>query len=139
MAPAPLGGAMLGYRARRAQEDDDVSPLDLESPRWAELETHFGDGGEVPLAIERWLGARGRDLERDEYGELFELFLHQLSITSCAYAVVPWLVHGLAESAPELALEITPASTIRGDSRSRRPRSNPTTSGPLDTARTKQL
>jgi len=72
--------------------------LALTDPRWASLGPFFGEGADIPRAIERWLGSMGTDAEQDAYFDhLFELFLHQETITDAAIAVVPWLMHACTQ------------------------------------------
>ena len=48
--------------------------------------------------IEEWLKSIGKESEEDVYVEgLFEIFLHQLTITNAAFAIVPWLMHACAQ------------------------------------------
>lgn len=75
--------------------------LELADSRWSGLTCFFGEAADIPKAIERWLDSLGSDPERDAYFDgLRELFLHQLTITNAAFAVVPWLLHACAQSGP---------------------------------------
>ena len=67
--------------------------LPLDSPRWIELDTFFGNPERVPVVLAEWVDAVGFDEATTIYQrDLFNLFLHQGTITNVAYAVVPWLV-----------------------------------------------
>lgn len=67
--------------------------LPLNDPRWAELTTFFGDPEEAPKVLSEWISAIGFDQELVIYRrDLFDLFLHQVTITNAAFAIVPWLV-----------------------------------------------
>jgi len=80
--------------------------LPLDDPYWHELRTQFGDAGGVPALLRAWQSSIGSDGEKDAYSELFEHYLHQLSISSCSYAVVPHLVAHLARCALSRRIEI---------------------------------
>jgi hypothetical protein len=70
--------------------------LPLNSERWNELVSFFGTPADVTRAIAHWREACGFDQDWDIYsGELFQPYLHQGTITSIAYAVVPWIAHTL--------------------------------------------
>lgn len=66
--------------------------LDLGSHRWTELRSHFTGEAAVPELIAAWKHAIGTPSEDEAYDVLFEHYLHQLTILSCAYAVVPHVV-----------------------------------------------
>ncbi len=67
--------------------------LPLNDVRWGHLTTFFGYSEDLPNVLGEWLGAIGFDQEYLIYGrELFDMFLHQATITNAAFAVVPWLV-----------------------------------------------
>lgn len=67
--------------------------LALESPRWAELTTFFGSPEDVPVILGEWLNAIGSDRELGVYYDrLFDVLLHQATITNAAFAIVPWIV-----------------------------------------------
>ena len=70
--------------------------LDLNSSRWSQLESHFGEGASVPRLVESWKAAIGTPAENETYEVLFEHYLHQLTILACAYAVVPHVVSALS-------------------------------------------
>lgn len=68
--------------------------LALDDRRWGYLTTFFGEPEDVPKVLGEWLLSIGSDQEDTIYREdLFDLFLHQATITNAAIAVVPWLVH----------------------------------------------
>lgn len=68
--------------------------LPLDDDRWGCLTTFFGEPEDVPKVLREWLLSIGSDQEDTIYREdLFDLFLHQATITNAAFAVVPWLVH----------------------------------------------
>jgi len=67
--------------------------LPLDSPRWSELDTFFVQGEKVPTILREWVDAVGFDQEMTIYlRDLFNLYLHQGTITNVAFAVVPWIV-----------------------------------------------
>jgi hypothetical protein len=67
--------------------------LSLDDDRWERLTTFFGSPKELPNVLKQWLASIGTDEEATIYGrDLFDLFLHQATITNAAFAVVPWLV-----------------------------------------------
>jgi hypothetical protein len=68
--------------------------LPLDDEKWRCLTTFFGEPENLPAVIKKWLEAIGTDQEITIYYQyLFDLFLHQVTITNAAFAVVPWLVH----------------------------------------------
>ena len=69
--------------------------LSLKSPRWSKLKWHIDSLPSPPALIARWTAAIGTRAERPAYDRLFEQYLHQLTILSCAYAVVPHVVSAL--------------------------------------------
>lgn len=79
-----------------------VRPLALDNPRWATLSAHFDNGATdgdlpaVPTLIAEWQTALGTYAEEYAYVPLRESYLHQQTILSIAYAVVPHLVTHLA-------------------------------------------
>jgi hypothetical protein len=75
----------------RFQENLLMLPLD--DARWACLTTFSGKPEDVPQVLREWLASVGTAQEDTIYGrDLFDLFLHQATITNAAFAVVPWLV-----------------------------------------------
>ena len=67
--------------------------LSLNDDRWRFLTTFFGKPDELPTVIGEWLASIGSDQEQTIfYRDLFDLFLHQATITNAAFAVVPWIV-----------------------------------------------
>lgn len=75
--------------------------LPLSSPRWSELDTFFGKPEQVPVVLREWVDAIGFDQEQEIYSrDLFDLFLHQGTITNVAFAVVPWIVEACRHAVP---------------------------------------
>ena len=67
--------------------------LRLDDDRWTNLTTFFGEPESLPLVLGRWLQSIGSEEERNIYHcDLFDLILHQTTITNAAYAVASWLV-----------------------------------------------
>ena len=67
--------------------------LPLADERWGQLTTFFGKPENVPKVLGEWLASIGFDQEETIYQrDLFNLFLHQGTITNVAFAIVPWLV-----------------------------------------------
>jgi hypothetical protein len=67
--------------------------LALDDIRWERLRTFFESGQELPKVLKQWLASIGSEEEATIYGrDLFDLFLHQATITNAAFAVVPYLV-----------------------------------------------
>jgi hypothetical protein len=57
------------------------------------LTTFFGNPEDLPKVLGAWLASIGSDQEVTIYrDDLFDLFLHQATITTAAFAAVPWLV-----------------------------------------------
>jgi hypothetical protein len=67
--------------------------LPLDDERWRQLTTFYESPEALPGVLADWLAAVGSDDEILFYRrDLFDLFLHQATITNAAFAVVPWLV-----------------------------------------------
>lgn len=80
--------------------------LSLNDDRWPLLTTFFGRSEDLPRILSEWLASIGFDHERTIYHrDLFNLFLHQGTITNAAFAVVPWLVHVCATCETRFAVE----------------------------------
>jgi hypothetical protein len=80
--------------------------LPLDSPRWNELNPFYGQPEDVPIVLADWLQSIGFDQEPTIYWDrLFQLFLHQGTITNLAYAVVPWLVEAATVRCSPLAAD----------------------------------
>lgn len=80
--------------------------LALDDSRWSCLTSFFGDGTDIPVAISTWLESIGTDDEIEVYDEgIFELVLHQLTITNGALAFVPWLLHACSRTETEFRLK----------------------------------
>ena len=79
--------------------------LSLRSPRWSKLRWHIDALPPPPVLIARWKAAIGTRREQSAYAPLFEQYSHQLTILSCAYAVVPHVVSALRRVSPERRLE----------------------------------
>ncbi len=70
-----------------------IPMLPLDDDRWGLLTTFFGKPDDLSKVLEEWLASVGFDQEFTTYSrELFDLFLHQGTITNAAFAVVPYLV-----------------------------------------------
>jgi hypothetical protein len=79
--------------------------LQLNDPRWKELTSFFGEPADIPAAIDKWLASVGTKTEKEVYFEdLFELFLHQMTITNAAFAIVPWMMHVCARQDTKLRM-----------------------------------
>lgn len=80
--------------------------LALNDDRWQFLTTFFGEAQALPLVISEWLLALGTDQESTiYYGDLFDTFLHQATITNAAFAIVPWLIHICQQKHTNLQVE----------------------------------
>ncbi len=76
--------------------------LRLNSPRWSELKVHIPD--ELPPVNEcimKWKKSLGRENEFEVYNELLNQFLHQDTILSSAFAVVPHIVASIGKVSAE--------------------------------------
>lgn len=80
--------------------------LPLDDERWATLCTHFGHAENVPGLIRAWQAAIGTPAEDGAYEILFEHALHQLTLSSCVYAVVPYLVLEMPRCAESAQIRI---------------------------------
>ena len=80
--------------------------LPLNDDKWKQITTFFGESEHLPSVIQEWLESIGTDREETIYREdLFDLFLHQATITTAAFAVVPWLVHVCQEGVTAFQIE----------------------------------
>ena len=80
--------------------------LPLDDERWSQLTTFFGQPENLPNVLGRWLASIGLDEEDTIYRrDLFDVFLHQNTITNAAFAVVPWLVHVCHKRQTKYAVE----------------------------------
>jgi hypothetical protein len=104
-----------------------LEPLPLHSPRWTSLKAHFGNAGldteiaAVPKLLQRWHRAVGGYAEEYAYADLYESFLHQLTILDVAYAVVPHLVTRLGELDPDRRIHVLDDVAIVEQTRLRDP------------------
>ncbi len=80
--------------------------LALDDPYWQELLTPFGNADCVPDLLRTWHSSIGSNHEEAAYAELFEHYLHQLTLSSCSYAVVPHLVSHLDRCALPRRIEV---------------------------------
>ena len=80
--------------------------LDLKNERWNALVSHIAESdlAATPTCIRDWKSAIGTPLEQSLYLDLYNQYLHQMTIVSCAYAVVPHIMDGLRKSSPEQQL-----------------------------------
>lgn len=78
--------------------------LDLDSPRWATLESHIAELPPPATCVREWKKSIGTRDEVRSYDRLFNQYLHQLTSTSCAYAVVPHVVSQLHKLKPSRRL-----------------------------------
>jgi hypothetical protein len=77
--------------------------LPLDDDRWGQLTTFFEEPKHLPKVLRTWLESIGLNHEEGIYNrELFDLFLHQATITNAAFAVVPWLVQVCKEGRTNL-------------------------------------
>lgn len=64
--------------------------LPFDDPRWNELSTFYE--GNLSSVVREWSMAVGFDQEAEIYHRLFDLYLHQNTITNSAFVVVPYVV-----------------------------------------------
>jgi hypothetical protein len=78
----------------------------LDDERWGYLTTFFGGPEDLPKVVGEWLASIGSDQENTIYrDDLFDLFLHQVTITNAAFAIVPWLVEVCKKGETKFAIE----------------------------------
>ena len=78
----------------------------LDDERWRYLTTFFGEPEDLPKVVGEWLASIGSDQENIIYrDDLFDLFLHQVTITNAAFAIVPWLVEVCKKGETKFAIE----------------------------------
>jgi hypothetical protein len=80
--------------------------LPLDDSRWNELTTFFEDSAYLTRFLAEWIDATGFDQERDIYSQcIFNLFLHQGTITNSAFAVAPYLLQVCADERSSYSIE----------------------------------
>ncbi|TWT29258.1 hypothetical protein KOR42_55350 [Thalassoglobus neptunius] len=85
--------------------------LPFEDPRWNELSTFYDD--DLASVVHEWSMAVGFDQESDIYHRLFNLYLHQNTITNSAFVVVPYVVkHCQSVSAEDRAGYLIDVATV---------------------------
>lgn len=94
------------HKWRRNNRSQECLMLSLNDEKWKHLTTFFGEPSKLPSVISDWLKTIGTEQEAATYyRDLFELFLHQGTITNAAFAVVPWLLHVCKDGATKLQIE----------------------------------
>lgn len=80
--------------------------LALDDDRWQQLTTFYGEPKDVPRVLDDWIASIGFDQEDTIYRrDLFDVFLHQATITNAAFAIVPYLVHACRTSRTKYRIE----------------------------------
>jgi hypothetical protein len=79
--------------------------LPLDDDRWCLLTTFFEDPEHLKVVLTGWLESIGSHQEDTIYiNDLYDLFLHQVTITNAAFAVVPWLVNVCKQGGTKLSI-----------------------------------
>jgi hypothetical protein len=79
----------------------ETQMLSLDSPRWRKLKTFCPGAERLPVLLDSWRKAVGSKKAAAIWRELVDYFLHQLSITEAAYAVLPHVVAELPRMQPK--------------------------------------
>ncbi len=79
--------------------------LDLDSPKWKELRTFFGESENIPKMIKEWENSIGTDKESELWREIYECVWHQNSVETAAFAVVPYVVKKLKNASNERKID----------------------------------
>jgi hypothetical protein len=77
------------------KQPNGAGMLPLNDDRWQQLTTFFREPKDIPKILEEWLASVEFDQNESKIyqDDLFDIFLHQTTITNVAFAIVPWLVH----------------------------------------------
>jgi hypothetical protein len=79
--------------------------LPIDDRRWNLLTTFFEDPEHLKGVLEDWLQSIGSPQEDTIYlNDLYDLFIHQVSITNVSFAVVPWLVNICKQGITKLSI-----------------------------------
>ena len=73
--------------------------LPFDDARWGEVSTFYDD--DLASVVREWSMAVGFDQESDIYHRLFNLYLHQNTITNSAFVVVPYVVKYCQSLSPD--------------------------------------
>lgn len=85
--------------------------LPFADPKWNELSTFYED--DLSQVVQEWTLAVGFDQEADIYHRLFNLYLHQNTITNSAFVVVPYIVqHCTRLPADDRAVYLLDVTTV---------------------------
>jgi len=79
--------------------------LDLNSPRWSELEDAFGHAAGIPELLRQLQTLPADDGNAEPWFSLWSKLAHQGDVYSASFAAVPHIVHALASS-PETASDV---------------------------------
>ncbi|WP_035059802.1 hypothetical protein [Andreprevotia chitinilytica] len=76
--------------------------LDLNSPRWSELQHAYGPAGDIPALLRQLTELPSAKDDEEPWFSLWSALAHQGDVFSASFAAVPYVVHALA-SAPDRA------------------------------------
>jgi hypothetical protein len=76
--------------------------LDLESPRWAELQHAYGAAADIPALLRRLQALPSSEANEEPWFSIWDSLAHQGDVYSASFAAVPYVVEALA-SAPNRA------------------------------------
>jgi hypothetical protein len=79
--------------------------LDLNSPRWAELEDAYGSAAKIPGLLGQLQTLPGDTQDAEPWFSLWSALAHQGDVYTASFAAVPHVVRALAAS-PETASEV---------------------------------
>lgn len=76
--------------------------LDLESPRWAELQHAYGAASDIPALLRQLQAVPSSEPNEEPWFSIWSSLAHQGDVYSASFAAVPYVVEALA-SAPNRA------------------------------------
>lgn len=95
--------------------------LDLDSPRWQEMEHAYGDASDIPallrlLEVQTSLGQTNEDARQELWYSLWGALCHQSTVYPASYAAVPHIVRiaALAKDPPAVDFFCLPAKIEQG-------------------------
>ena len=72
--------------------------LDLESPRWSELQHAYGGAGDIPALLRQLVSTPSSSNDSEPWFSLWSALAHQGDVYSASFAAVPHVVRALAAS-----------------------------------------
>lgn len=79
--------------------------LSFDDPRWNDLQTFCGQSSDLPDLIRELKNAVGTKQESELWRKICDYFLHQSTVKTSAFAVIPYLVEIIATTSKENKIE----------------------------------